>query len=464
MQRTEICDLFAHPKDFSDIQLTLAGWLRTLRHSKSIGFLELSDGSCFDTLQVVCNENTLPDFKKLMKLGSGSAIIVRGTLTLTPDARQPFELQATKIEIEGTSPSDYPLQKKHHSLEYLREIAHLRPRTNTLSAVFRIRSAAAFAIHHFFHDRGFYYIHTPIITSSDAEGAGEMFRLTTLDFSDPPHTKNGAVDFSRDFFGLPVSLTVSGQLEGECMAMAMGKTYTFGPTFRAEDSNTARHAAEFWMVEPEIAFADLNDDRQLAQDMMQSVLRAVMNECPKELDFLNQYIDKDLITRLTHVVNAEFSCIDYTEAVSLLEKNNDHFTYPVSWGIDLQTEHERFLTEEICKGPVFVVNYPKAIKAFYMRQNDDGKTVAAMDMLVPGIGEIIGGSQREEREDILRARMRELGMQSANYQWYLDLRRFGSAKHSGFGLGFERLIMYLTGIKNIRDVLPFPRTAGNARF
>lgn len=464
MQRTEIRELFADADAFTGGDITAAGWVRTLRRSKAIGFLELDDGSCFRHLQVVCEEQALQNFEDIMKLGVGAAVVVHGRLTLTPQARQPFELHAASAEIEGASPSDYPLQKKRHTLEYLRTIAHLRPRTNTLGAALRIRSAAALAIHRFFHERGFYYIHTPIITAGDAEGAGEMFRLTTLDLANPPRTESGSVDFSRDFFGCPVSLTVSGQLEGESMAMALGKIYTFGPTFRAENSNTTRHAAEFWMVEPEIAFADLDDDRALAQDMMQSVLQAVREECPQELAFLNQFVDKGLLEKLERTVSNDFTCLPYTEAVRLLEKENSRFAYPVSWGCDLQTEHERFLTEEICKGPVFVVDYPKEIKAFYMRQNGDGKTVAAMDLLVPGIGEIIGGSQREEREDMLLARMKELGMEIENYRWYLDLRRYGGARHSGFGLGFERLIMYLTGIQNIRDVLPFPRTVGSARF
>lgn len=462
MQRTEIRDLFARANDFTAADITVAGWVRTLRHSKSIGFLELNDGSCFGHLQAVCSEEMLANFEDVMKLGAGAAVVVHGRLTLTPQARQPFELHAASVEIEGASPPDYPLQKKRHTLEFLRTMPHLRPRTNTLGAAFRIRSAVALAIHHFFHARGFQYIHTPIITASDAEGAGEMFRLTALDMANPPRTPDGAVDFSRDFFGRPVSLTVSGQLEGESMALAFGKIYTFGPTFRAENSNTTRHAAEFWMVEPEIAFADLDDDRALARDMMQSVLKTVLDECADELAFLNQYVDKGLLARLEHVAASDFACVTYTEAVKLLEKENARFAYPVSWGCDLQTEHERYLTEEIFKAPVFVVDYPKEIKAFYMRQNDDGKTVAAMDLLVPGIGEIIGGSQREEREAVLLARMEELGMPVENYRWYLDLRRFGGARHAGFGLGFERLVMYLTGIGNIRDVLPFPRTAGRA--
>lgn len=462
MQRTELHDLFTRTGDFTKAEITVAGWVRTLRHSKAIGFLELNDGSCFGHLQVVCDETSLANFEDVMKLGVGAAVVAHGMLVLTPQARQPFELRAARVEIEGTCPSDYPLQKKRHTLEYLRTMPHLRARTNTLGAALRIRSAAALAIHRFFQTRSFQYIHTPIITASDAEGAGEMFRLTTLNLDNPPRTPDGAVDFSKDFFGRPVSLTVSGQLEGESMALTFGKIYTFGPTFRAENSNTTRHAAEFWMVEPEIAFADLDDDRALAQEMIQSVLRTVLDECPQELAFLNQYIDKGLLARLEHVASADFACVSYTDAVKRLEKENNRFAYPVSWGCDLQTEHERYLTEEVFKAPVFVVDYPKEIKAFYMRQNDDGKTVAAMDMLVPGIGEIIGGSQREEREDVLLARMDELGMTTEGYQWYLDLRRFGGARHSGFGLGFERLVMYLTGISNIRDVLPFPRTAGRA--
>lgn len=464
MQRTEIRDLFARADSFTAADITVAGWVRTLRHSKSIGFLELNDGSCFGHLQAVCDEQALTNFGEVMKLGVGAAVVVHGRLALTPQARQPFELHAASVEIEGTCPPDYPLQKKRHTLEFLRTMPHLRPRTNTLGAAFRIRSTAALAIHRFFHTHGFQYIHTPIITASDAEGAGEMFRLTVLDIADPPRTPDGAVDFSKDFFGRPVSLTVSGQLEGESMALAFGKIYTFGPTFRAENSNTTRHAAEFWMVEPEIAFADLDDDRALARDMMQAVLKTVLDECPDELAFLNQYVDKGLLARLEHVATSDFACVTYTEAVKLLEKENARFSYPVSWGCDLQTEHERYLTEEIFKAPVFVVDYPKEIKAFYMRQNGDGKTVAAMDLLVPGIGEIIGGSQREERETVLLTRMEELGMPIEAYRWYLDLRRFGGARHAGFGLGFERLVMYLTGIGNIRDVLPFPRTAGTAGF
>ncbi len=464
MERTEIRELYKAPGLFSGKELTVAGWVRTLRISKTVAFLELNDGGSFRPLQAVCEQAAFPGFEELKKLGVGAAVILRGQFVLTPGARQPFELHVSSFEIEGASPADYPLQKKRHSFEYLRTIAHLRARTNTFGAVFRIRSAAALAIHRFFHERGFYYLHTPLITASDAEGAGEMFRLTALDLDKPPRTADGKVDFSKDFFGCPVSLTVSGQLEAESMAMALGKVYTFGPTFRAENSNTTRHAAEFWMVEPEIAFADLDDDRALAQAMMQSVVRAVQAECPDELDFLGRFVDKGLAERLEKTVSSGFACLSYTEAVRLLEKENARFAYPVSWGCDLQTEHERFLTEEIVKGPVFVTDYPKDIKAFYMKQNGDGRTVAAMDLLVPGIGEIIGGSQREDREDVLAARMDELHMDLETYRWYLDLRRFGGARHAGFGLGFERLVMYLTGIGNIRDVLPFPRVAGSARF
>lgn len=464
MQRTEIRGLFARANELDGKELTVAGWVRTARASKAVGFLELNDGSTFRHLQVVCAEGETENFAQALKVGVGAAAVVRGTLALTPGARQPFELRAKRVTVEGDSPSDYPLQKKRHSPEFLRAIAHLRARTNLLGAAFRVRSAAALAIHRFFHERGFYYVHTPIITASDAEGAGEMFRLTTLDMANPPRTPDGAVDFSQDFFGRPVSLTVSGQLEGESMALALGKIYTFGPTFRAENSNTTRHAAEFWMVEPEIAFADLDDDRALARDMIQQVLKTVMDECPDELAFLNDFVDKGLLERLRHVASADFACMTYTEAVERLLKEKDRFEHPVYWGCDLQTEHERFLTEQVVQGPLFVVDYPKEIKAFYMRQNDDGKTVAAMDLLVPGIGEIIGGSQREERPDVLQARMQELHMPAENYQWYLDLRRYGGARHAGFGLGFERLVMYLTGITNIRDVLPFPRTPGEASF
>lgn len=444
--------------------MVICGWIRTLRDSKSIGFIEINDGSSFQSLQVVLEAQKLSNFSQIIKLNVGSAIVVYGQVIHTPQARQKFELHADKVEVEGASAPDYPLQKKKHSLEFLRSIAHLRARTNTFSAAFRIRSTAAWAIHKFFHERGFLYVHTPIITGSDAEGAGEMFRVTTLDPVAPPLGQDGRVDFSQDFFGKAANLTVSGQLEGECMAMAFSKIYTFGPTFRAENSNTPRHAAEFWMIEPEMAFADLTDDMALAQDMVQSVLNDVLNQCSREMEFFNNFYDKGLLERLAGIVNSDFAQVTYTRAISLLQNSGETFQYPVEWGCDLQTEHERCLTEKIVGRPVFVTDYPKGIKAFYMRMNDDGKTVAAMDLLTPGIGEIIGGSQREERLDRLMERMRELGIHPQDYGWYLDLRRFGSARHAGFGLGFERLIMYLTGISNIRDVIPFPRTTGWAEF
>ncbi|HHY52770.1 MAG TPA: asparagine--tRNA ligase [Clostridiales bacterium] len=464
MKRLELAELYRTADQKIGQTVTVSGWIKTQRDSGSIGFIELNDGSCFKNLQVVLEENKVPNFKEVTKLGVGAAISVTGVVVESPGAKQPFEIHASEIVVEGLSSPNYPLQKKRHSLEFLRTIAHLRPRTNTFQAVFRVRSAAAFAIHNFFHSRGFVYAHTPIITGSDAEGAGEMFRVTTLDPVNPPMTQDGKVDFSQDFFGKETNLTVSGQLEAECMALAFGKVYTFGPTFRAENSNTPRHAAEFWMIEPEIAFADLNDDMQLAQDMLQSVLAAVMKECPDELAFFNEFYDKGLLARLEHIVKSDFARVTYTEAIKLLEPVKDRFNYPVHWGSDLQTEHERYLTEEVFKAPVFVTDYPKEIKAFYMRLNDDGKTVAAMDCLVPGVGEIVGGSQREERLDVLENRIRELGLKMEDYNWYLDLRRYGGVKHAGFGLGFERLIMYMTGVSNIRDVIPFPRTTGSAEF
>ena len=453
-------------------------FLRTIQHlrprtntfsaafssSKALGFIELNDGSYFSNLQVVFEENKLANYDEISRQNVGAALIVTGRLLLTPEAKQPFEIHAEKITVEGASTPDYPLQKKRHSMEFLRTIQHLRPRTNTFSAAFRVRSVAAQGIHRFFTERGFVYAHTPLITGSDCEGAGEMFRVTTIDPADPPLTEDGKIDYSQDFFGKATNLTVSGQLEGECMAMAFGKIYTFGPTFRAEKSYTGRHAAEFWMIEPEIAFADLEDNMVLAEDMIKYVLRYVMEQCPRELEFFNNFVDKGLLERLNHVVNSDFAVCTYTEAIERLQKADVEFEYPVSWGVDLQTEHERYLTEKIFGKPVFVTNYPKEIKAFYMRLNDDGKTVAAVDLLVPGIGEIIGGSQREERLDILLDRIHELGLNEEDYWWYLDLRRFGGARHAGFGLGFERLIMYVTGIPNIRDVLPFPRTTGFAEF
>lgn len=445
-----------------DKPVTICGWVRTLRDSKSLGFIELNDGSCYRNLQVVFEQSRLDNFKQICKFGVGSALIVTGELVQTPDAKQPFEIHATQITLEGASPSDYPLQKKRHTLEYLRTMTHLRMRTNTLSAVFRVRSVAAQAIHRFFHEQGFIYAHTPIITASDCEGAGEMFHVTAMDLDNLPTDKAGKVDYSHDFFGKQTALTVSGQLEAECMAMAFGKTYTFGPTFRAEKSNTPRHAAEFWMIEPEIAFADLQDDMKLAKDMIQYVLSAVLQECPDELAFFNQFYDKGLLARMQHLAQTAFVTISYTEAIELLTPQQNRFEFPVFWGCDLQTEHERYLTEQVYQKPVFVTDYPKEIKAFYMRLNDDGKTVAAVDLLVPGVGEIIGGSQREERLDVLQARMIEAGLDPAEYDWYLDLRRYGGTKHAGFGLGFERLIMYMTGVSNIRDIIPFPRTTGTA--
>jgi asparaginyl-tRNA synthetase len=464
MQHTDIAALFAAPEKYLGSSLTVCGWARTVRDSKVIAFIELNDGTCFKNLQIVCDKDSTKGYEDAVKLGVGASVNVTGTLVATPQARQPFEIHALSVAVEGASGPDYPLQKKKHSLEYLRTIAHLRPRTNTLGAVFRVRSEAAFAIHSFFNGRGFVYVHTPIITGSDCEGAGQMFRLTTLDMEKLPRTEDGRVDYSEDFFGKPVNLTVSGQLEAECMAMAFGKVYTFAPTFRAEDSNTPRHAAEFWMIEPEIAFADLSDDMDLARDMIKYVLKHVMETCPDEMAFFNKFYDNGLIERINALINADFARVSYTEAVKLLEPHKDEFEYPVYWGCDLQTEHERYLTEKIYHAPVFVTDYPKEIKAFYMRLNDDEKTVAAVDMLVPGVGEIIGGSQREERLDVLERRMKELGLKEENYSWYLDLRRFGGTKHAGFGLGFERLIMYITGVTNIRDVLPFPRTAGSAEF
>lgn len=464
MARTEISKIFADPSKFDGSELLVCGWARTVRDVGNFGFAEINDGSYFGNLQVVFEEGVIDNYKEIAKLNVGSAICVRGTLVVTPEAKQPCEVKATEIVVEGASTPDYPLQKKRHSLEFLREIAHLRARTNTFSAAFRVRSVAAQAIHSFFADREFVYVNTPLITGSDCEGAGEMFRVTTLPADNAPKNEDGTVDFSQDFFGKATNLTVSGQLEGECFAMAFGKIYTFGPTFRAENSNTARHAAEFWMIEPEIAFADLKDDMQLAEEMIKSVIADVMKKCPADLAFFNNFVDKELLNRLQFIVDSEFGHVTYTEAVKLLEEHKDEFEYPVYWGCDLQTEHERYLTEKIFKKPVFVTDYPKEIKAFYMRMNDDGTTVAAMDLLVPGVGEIIGGSQREERLDVLTARIEELGLNPEDYSWYLDLRRFGGTKHAGFGLGFERLIMYMTGIANIRDVIPFPRTVGKAEY
>ena len=464
MIRTEIAALHRDFPHYSGKTVTVCGWVKTIRDSKALGFIELNDGSCFKNLQVVFEDAKVANFKEVTKYNVGSAIIVTGEVVLTPGAKQPYEIHAAEITLEGASTPDYPLQKKRHTLEYLRTIAHLRPRTNTFEAVFRVRSVCAYAIHKFFNERGFAYVHTPLITASDCEGAGEMFRVTTLDPKNPPLTEDGEVDFSQDFFGKATSLTVSGQLEAECMAMALGNVYTFGPTFRAEKSYTARHAAEFWMVEPEMAFADLNDDMRVAQDMVKFVIRYVLENCPDEMAFFNNFYDKGLVEWLTALVDAEFAHVTYTEAIKLLEPHNDQFDYKVYWGVDLQTEHERFLTEQVFKKPVFVTDYPREIKAFYMRLNDDGKTVAAMDMLVPGIGELIGGSQREERLDVLMQSLEFFHLNPEDYSWYLDLRRYGGTTHCGFGLGFERMVMYLTGVANIRDVLPFPRTTGSAEY
>lgn len=463
MESLLIKDLFKNPNSYYNQPITVSGWIRSVRDSKAFAFIVLNDGSCFNNLQIVAQEE-LENFKDVAKLSIGSAIIVTGNLVPTPEAKQPFEIQAIHVEIEGESTPDYPLQKKKHSFEYLRTIAHLRPRTNTFSAVFRVRSLVAFAIHQFFQEKGFVYVHTPIITGSDAEGAGEMFKVSTLDFNQLPKTDKGAIDYSKDFFGKETNLTVSGQLNVETYAMAFRNVYTFGPTFRAENSNTARHAAEFWMIEPEIAFADLQDDMKLAEEMLKYIIRYVRENAEEEMAFFNQFIDKDLLERLDNVVSSEFAKITYTEAIEILEKNKDQFEYPVSWGVDLQTEHERYLTEQVFKKPVFVINYPKDIKAFYMRINDDNKTVAAMDLLVPGVGEIIGGSQREERYDVLANRMKEMHLNEEDYWWYMDLRKYGGTRHAGFGLGFERAIMYITGMSNIRDVISFPRTVNNCEL
>ena len=460
MKRTEIAAVYADGEALGGQEITVCGWVRTIRDMKTFGFIELNDGSCFKNLQVVFEDGKVDNYREIAKLNVGSSLIVRGTVKLTPEAKQPLELTALNIAVEGPSTPDYPLQKKRHTVEYLRTIAHLRPRTNLFSAVFRVRSVAAMAVHEFFQERGFVYVHTPLITASDCEGAGEMFRVTTLDAKNPPLTEDGAVDFSQDFFGKAANLTVSGQLNAESFAMAFGNVYTFGPTFRAENSNTQRHAAEFWMIEPEMAFADLNTYMDTAEAMTKYIIRFLLDNCPDELAFFNQFFDKGLIERLELVANSDFARVSYTDAIELLKQNDANFQYKVSWGMDLQTEHERYLTEQIFKKPVFVTDYPKEIKAFYMRQNEDGKTVAAADMLVPGIGELIGGSQREERLDVLLARLDELGLRREDYDWYLDLRRFGSVKHAGYGLGFERLLMYVTGIPNIRDVIPFPRTCG----
>ena len=464
MKRTEIARIFADMDQYGGQDVTVCGWARTIRDMKNFGFIELNDGSCFKSIQIVFEEATLENYKEIAKQNVGAALVVHGKVVLTPQAKQPLEIKADSIAVEGPSAPEYPLQKKRHGVEFLRSVAHLRPRTNLFSAAFRVRSVAAFAIHEFFQNRGFVYVHTPIITASDCEGAGEMFRVTTLDPQNPPLTEDGQVDFSQDFFGKPASLTVSGQLNAENFAMAFGNVYTFGPTFRAENSNTQRHAAEFWMIEPEMAFCDLAGDMDVAEAMIKHIIRRVLERCPDEIDFFNSFVDKGLRERLEHVASSDFGRVSYTEAVEILKKNNDKFDYKVEWGTDLQTEHERYLTEQVYKKPVFVTDYPKDIKAFYMRLNDDGKTVAAADCLVPGIGEIIGGSQREERLELLESRIRELGMNPEDYWWYCDLRRYGSCRHAGFGLGFERMVMYLTGVSNIRDVELHPRTVGNADF
>ncbi len=463
-KRLQIKQLFEKKEEFQDKTVCVMGWARTIRDSKAFGFIELNDGSCFKNLQVVFEREVLDNYDEIAKSNVGSSFVVEGKVCLTPEAKQPLEIKATSVKVEGTSTPDYPLQKKRHSLEYLREIAYLRPRTNTFSAVFRIRSEAAFAIHKFFNDRGFVYVHTPLITGSDCEGAGAMFQVTTLDIGNAPKTESGKVNYGEDFFGKPANLTVSGQLSAEAYAMAFGNVYTFGPTFRAERSNTARHAAEFWMIEPEMAFADLTDDMEIAEAMVKFIINHVLETCQSELEFLNNFVDNGLLDRLHNVVSNDFVRLTYTEAIKILEPIKDKFEYPIFWGCDLQSEHERYITEQVYKKPVFLTDYPKEIKSFYMRLNDDGKTVAASDLLVPGIGELIGGSQREEREEVLLQRMHELGLKPEDYDWYINLRKYGGTTHSGFGLGFERMIMYLTGIANIRDVIPFPRTVNNLDY
>ena len=463
MELIEIRDLYQNTEKYAGKTVSIGAWVRNRRASKSFGFLMMSDGTFFQPVQVVITD-AMENFAEISKINIGAALIITGTLEVTPDAKQPFEIQAGSVVIEGSSTPDFPIQPKRHTLEYLRTLTHLRPRTNTFQAVFRVRSLAAFAIHKFFQERGFVYVHTPLITGSDCEGAGEMFQVTTLDMANPPLTDDGKIDYSKDFFGKPTNLTVSGQLNGETYAMAFRNIYTFGPTFRAENSNTTRHAAEFWMIEPEIAFADLSDDMRLAEDMIKYIIAYVLENAPEEMAFFNQFVDKGLLERLNHVMTSDFGHVTYTEAIELLAPHNDQFEYPVHWGSDLQTEHERYLTEVIFKRPVFVTDYPKEIKAFYMKLNPDGKTVAAMDCLVPGIGEIIGGSQREDDYEVLLSRMNELGLKPEDYSFYLDLRKYGSARHAGFGLGFERCVMYLTGMGNIRDVIPFPRTVNNCEL
>ena len=463
MNLVTVKDLYRNTDKYIDQTIEVGGWVRNIRDSKTFGFIVLNDGTFFETLQVVFHD-TMDNFAEICKLNVGAAIIVKGKLVATPQAKQKFEIQAESVVVEGPSTPDYPVQPKRHSMEFLRTITHLRPRTNTFQAVFRVRSLCAYAIHQFFQERGFVYVHTPLITGSDCEGAGEMFQVTTMDLNNVPKTEEGAVDFSQDFFNKPTNLTVSGQLNGETYAMAFRNIYTFGPTFRAENSNTTRHAAEFWMIEPEMAFADLQDNMDVAEAMIKYVIRYVLENAPEEMNFFNSFVDKGLLDRLNGVMNSEFGHVTYTEAIEILEKNNDNFDYKVYWGCDLQTEHERYLTEKVFKRPVFVTDYPKEIKAFYMKLNEDGKTVAAMDCLVPGIGEIIGGSQREDDYDKLVGRMEEMGLNKEDYDFYLDLRKYGSARHAGFGLGFERCVMYLTGMGNIRDVIPFPRTLNNCEL
>lgn len=463
MKLTTVKELYKNSMEHMDKKVTIGGWVRSIRDSKTFGFIVINDGSFFEPVQVVYHD-TMANFAEISKQNVGAALVITGTLVATPNAKQPFEIQADEIVVEGTSAPEYPLQKKRHTLEYLRSISHLRPRTNTFQAVFRVRSLAAYAIHQYFQDRGFVYVHTPLITGSDCEGAGEMFRVTTLDMNELPKIDEGAIDYKQDFFGKETNLTVSGQLNGETYAQAFRNIYTFGPTFRAENSNTTRHAAEFWMIEPEIAFADLDDNMMLAEGMLKYVIHYVLQQAPEEMKFFNSFVDKGLIERLTSVVNAEFGRVTYTEAIEILEKNNDKFEYKISWGADLQTEHESYLTEEVYKRPVFVTDYPKDIKAFYMKMNEDNKTVAAMDCLVPGIGEIIGGSQREDDYLKLTKRMEEMDLNEEDYEFYLDLRKYGSTRHAGFGLGFERCVMYLTGMANIRDVIPFPRTVGTCEL
>ena len=464
MKDIEIKELFRNTSEYADKEVFVHGWVRGNRGNNQIGFLQINDGSFFTSLQVVYEAGSLDNFQEVSHYRLSSGVSVKGRLVLTPDAKQPFEVKAEEVTLLADSDPDYPLQKKRHSMEFLREIAHLRPRSNTFSAVFRVRSVAAYAIHKFFQDKGFIYVHSPEIPCSDAEGAGEMFQVTTLDLDNLPRDEQGNIDYSKDFFGKKANLTVSGQLEGEIMALAFRNIYTFGPTFRAENSNTARHASEFWMMEPEMAFCDINGNMDLAEEMIKYIISYVLEHCPEEMEFFNNFIDKGLLERLDHIVNSDFVRITYTEAVDILQKSGKKFEYPVEWGLELQTEHERYLTEEVYKKPMFVINYPKDCKAFYMRLNDDGKTVAAMDMLVPGVGEIIGGSQREERYDVLLDRIHELGLEESTYDWYLDLRKYGGVYHSGYGLGFDRILMYLTGMSNIRDVQMFPRTPGNAEF